>query len=510
MKKVLALALSLALIATLAISGTIAYLTDEEEQVNVMTLGRVEIEQIEQERDADGKLVDFNQAKPALPAVGPVEWADERVDVNGTEYKVFTDALKNVVDKIVTVENTGKSDAFVRTIIAIEAPNYDPDDLIHINHNDVGVTMSAPVMVEIDDIKYVCFVFTYTDALNPGEVSAPSLMQLFLDSKTTNEDCEAFGGTWEVLVKSQAVQAAGFANAETALNTAFGEANTGNVKDWFGEFEMPVAVADAEELAEALAAGEDVYLAEDVVVESTVVIPKGTDASINLGGNDLSYAVSNDGQAAAIITNNGTLEITGKGTISFVAADPDLNKIPSYATNTITNEGTLVIGEGVTIINESEGGASYAVDNKGKFTMNGGTLIGNRCALRIAKFNQDNVEFIMNGGLIKAATPAWVQLAGGDANVAPTITVTINDGTFESTKTSSADNDVLYTYSFGNSHANTSLTINGGKFLGGTVSIGSGYKGDVPALEINGGTFEYDVLQWLVGDASTVLYAKNA
>ena len=151
-----------------------------------------------------------------------------------------------------------------------------------------------------------------------------------------------------------------------------------------------------------------------------------------------------------------------------------MNAIPSYATNTITNEGTLVIGEGVTITNDSDGGASYAVDNKGKMILNGGTLIGNRCALRIAKFNQDNVEFVMNSGLVKAATPAWIHLPGSSASAAPTITV----------------------------------TINGGEFLGGTLSIGSGNYGDVPALTINGGTFEYDVLQWTADDTSVVVHNK--
>ena len=50
---------------------------------------------------------------------------------------------------------------------------------------------------------------------------------------------------------------------------------------------------------------------------------------------------------------------------------------------------------------------------------------------------------------------------------------------------------------------------NGGEFLGGTVSIGSGYKGDAPTLTINGGTFDHDVIQWLENDESKVLYQAN-
>ena len=41
------------LVAALSIAGTVAYLQDDDSAVNVMTLGNVSIEQIEQERDAD-------------------------------------------------------------------------------------------------------------------------------------------------------------------------------------------------------------------------------------------------------------------------------------------------------------------------------------------------------------------------------------------------------------------------------------------------------------------------
>jgi len=284
----------------------------------------------------------------------------------------------------------------------------------------------------------------------------------------------------------------------------------GNYEDtltFTAEYVGPTYVRTADELTAALTDEnvELIILTDDVVVTQTLQVPAGKEFTLNLNGNDLSYAVSNTG-ASAIINNKGDLTITGTGTISFVAENPDMGEIPAYATNTIANTGTLTIGEGVTVSNGSEGGASYAVDNHGVFTLDGGTLIGDRCALRIAKYNQDNVQFTMESGLVQAKTPAWIQLPGSNANDAPTITVTINGGTFQSTKESSADNNVLYTYSYGNSHANTVITINGGSFLGGTVSIGSGYKEDAPYLTINGGIFEYDVLKWTDADTSVVVY----
>ena len=270
-------------------------------------------------------------------------------------------------------------------------------------------------------------------------------------------------------------------------------------------------VSDAAGLSDAFANGEDVILTDDVVVTQKLQVPNGKKFTLDLNGKTLSSEVDNNGNAAEVINVNptGDLTITGEGTITFTASDPDLAEnqpFPYYATNTITCEGTLTIGEGVIVESKSEGGASYAVDAKGKFTLDGGTLIGERCALRVAKYNQDDVVFTMNSGLVKAATPAWIQLPSSSANDAPKITVTINGGTFQSTKESSADNNVLYTYSYGNSHANTVITINGGSFLGGTVSIGSGYKEDAPYLTINGGIFEYDVLKWTDADTSVVVY----
>ena len=262
-------------------------------------------------------------------------------------------------------------------------------------------------------------------------------------------------------------------------------------------------------------ANVNVKLSADATIDSaeTLTVPETSVVNLDLNGCDLSKTVSADVEASEIIKNNGTLNISNtaseEATISFVSNNPDTQEIPTYATNTITNEGTLTINENVKVTNGSDGGASYAVDDKGVFTLNGGALIGKVCALRVAKYNQDNVVFTMNSGLVQASTPAWIQLPGSDANVAPTITVEINGGTFETTKESSADNDVLYTRSWGNSHANTKITINGGKFLKGTVSIGAGYYGDVPSLTIGDGTFDYDVIQCLENDASQVVYSAN-
>ena len=219
------------LTATAAVGGTVAYLTSQDSQVNVMTMGNVKIQQIEQERDENGALQSFTQSKPAFPAVGEIKWDENGVDVNGTSYKVFDENLKNVVDKIVTVKNTGTSSAYVRTIIVVEAPDFDPDGMIHVNINGDGLHYSNWEELTLNGEAYVYMVFTYDAALAPGAATTPSLMQVFLDSKADNAYVESFGNTWEIYAISQAVQTEGFASADVALDTAFGPVASG-IANW--------------------------------------------------------------------------------------------------------------------------------------------------------------------------------------------------------------------------------------------------------------------------------------
>ena len=75
MKRVIAWLLVLALTATVSIGATLAYLTDTDEDVNVMTLGKVKIDQLEYERiddetqNEDAKVQEFHDNKPLYPAV---------------------------------------------------------------------------------------------------------------------------------------------------------------------------------------------------------------------------------------------------------------------------------------------------------------------------------------------------------------------------------------------------------------------------------------------------------
>ena len=362
LKKILLMGVSYVLIAALAIGGTLAYLKDEDSAVNVMTLGNVSIEQIEQERDENGKLVPFTQSKPALPAVGEIAWNNETININGHDYNMFGEKLKNVVDKIVTVKNTGKTEAFVRTIIAIE----DPFTINRININDgaVGYTQSPWFVIDIDGVQYSATAFTYDAALKPGESSLPSLLQAYLKSETTNEDCEKLGATWEILTLSQGIQAAGFVDAETALNAGFGEANATNIANWFKGSVSSSAVADDKAFEDALTSDEKtivVTLNGDVtydvaawaneamggeVTEQIIINGNGHTITFNQKDSDWNNIVTN---GAKLIINNA--KITNAGYNDGPWNRHDLNFACDVELNNVVSDKALAFKAGATLNN---------------------------------------------------------------------------------------------------------------------------------------------------------------
>lgn len=445
------LILSLVLSVAMATGSTLAYMTTKTATVtNTFTLGNVSITLDEPKWDKDNAIIYPGTSVPKDP----------------------------------TITNTGRTPAWVWMEVEIPTAVYPYITMETIQDSDWQVMRDAATGI---------VTLMYKSELAAGKTATP-FKSIKLDEKAALGDLESF----KINVTGYAIQDS-FDNVEDAYDAFHGITTT--------------EVATADELTAALAGGGKVRLTDDVEVAATTKIPANTKAVIDLNGHDLVYNVSNAGKAAAVIENSGNLRITGTGEITFTAADPDLAAIPGYATNTITNtgSGTLTIGEGVTVRNFSDGGASYAVDvQSGTVIIDGATLIGNRCALRVARYNADT-QFIMHSGTVEAGTPAWIQLPGSQASDAPKIDVTINGGTFQTTKDSSAENNILYTYTFGNSHENTKVTINGGEFLGGTVSIGSYYTNyvDAPTLQINGGTFEYDVLEWLSDDSSKVVFAAN-
>lgn len=234
-KKIISLCLVVCLLAT-AIGGTLAYFTDTEAVKNVMTMGNVDIEQIEQERSPAGGLQPYTQNQTLLP-MGGYDW--EEVNVNGDSISVLADAL----DKIVTVKNNGNSDAYVRTIVALEAGKSEAEaesmwyKNLAVSDNSDGTQVICEdnnLFVQIGDTWFVIVVYTYGDAIAAGTESVPSLTGVGLYPETTKEDVANLEGDYEVLVVSQAVQASDMGDdAGAALDKAFGDVDATNVAEWF-------------------------------------------------------------------------------------------------------------------------------------------------------------------------------------------------------------------------------------------------------------------------------------
>lgn len=398
MKKILMMVLSLVLVAALSIGGTVAYLQDEDSDVNVMTLGNVDIEQHEYERVIENGtyktdtidnvtsyvLKDFTQAKPLMPATeidangnpynyGAGDYDSTRVKMSqvGSHGSMDVFVNENAQDKFVTVENTGKTDAYVRTLIAFEIGSLTAEEFDKVigtssfmtaqgvwEVNDIGV-------VEIDGNNYYVSEYIYEGAkdmggvhengvLPAGDTTYPSLAQVYMKATATNEDVEKIdgnkNGTYDILVLSQAVQTAGFADAETALNAGFGDITTTN-HPWTGDNEpkIPVVVSDADGLIEALEGGEDVVLTDDVKIDpagmsnayGTTGINVKNGQTIDGGGNTLDIKGAGGTWDSGINTTGGIIKnITITGSFRGIFINHNSEHSETVVLENVTIDGT--------------------------------------------------------------------------------------------------------------------------------------------------------------------------
>lgn len=400
--RTLLLCLALVFSAALAIGGTMAYLQDTDEDVNVMTLGNVHIEQLEYERVVENgawvstgeedkygytpdEIQPFTQDKPLYPAVfvdGVIKWDDRNgnqnasgegshqqswaqvVSKDGTptsgSNQLFDDSVKNVIDKFVFVENTGKSDAYVRTWFAFEQGDVPADEfksVIMTNTNQTHWSWETVATdVTIEDSKYVILCATYlgpksnaTGILAPGAVTYPSLLQVYMKPEAGNEEVNAIDGNkdgkYNILVVSQAVQTAGFADAKTALNEAFGT--------------NPPAFSTTQKYPEA-----EITPPEEGAVFSTLSLRSGETVSIESLETDTPLVIEGEG---TIMLGNANVTSTASGTPGLMFSTG--SKVTLNVTGTSTFTGATG-GDGITI----EEDADVVITGNGKLTAigNGG------------------------------------------------------------------------------------------------------------------------------------------
>lgn len=222
----LLLIVSLIAALTISLGGTIAYLTDTDSDVNVMTLGNVDIVQLENGQEENG----FAQGAHLYPA-----YYDEEIDWANTP---------GVLDKEVSVKNIGPSDAYVRTWFAFEAgglsfENFQKYILLNMNDGDDSPwewawdTSTAYSITDSDGntAQYYIAVATLKEALPSGDTTAASLIDVAMSKDATNAQVEPMGTEYNVLTFTQAMQTVNFESTapSDALNIGFDTAGTNGV-----------------------------------------------------------------------------------------------------------------------------------------------------------------------------------------------------------------------------------------------------------------------------------------
>lgn len=221
-KKVLVVALAISLIA-IAVGGTLAWFTDDDEVKNVFTVGSVDIQQIEQ----------FEQESQLIPVVGDDPTA----------------ATDNYIEKNVTVKSIGENPAYVQTFFAVPK-TLDDKGVVKLYYGEADgwedpVLVAGNVEIDGETMKYNVYRTRHTAALNKGDVTEACLEYVYIDKdvdiKTYDENADqviekahlvaadgteiteldTVTGKLNIYVATQGVQSQGFADAESALDSAF-------------------------------------------------------------------------------------------------------------------------------------------------------------------------------------------------------------------------------------------------------------------------------------------------
>ena len=203
-KKVFAVALAVALIAIL-VSGTLAYFTAEDAVTNTFTIGSVEIEIVEH----------FEEPKNLIPVV--------TVDENDPNY----------IDKIAWVKNTGKNDACVQMYVAIPKALDDVKAFVVVPSGANTWTGSELVGTAIiARVEYNVYRYRYKGTLAVGAETENVIKAAYLAPQLDyNHEAKRYvmngiiisdyipGESIDIYVAAQAIQAAGFTDYNSALDT---------------------------------------------------------------------------------------------------------------------------------------------------------------------------------------------------------------------------------------------------------------------------------------------------
>ena len=264
--------------------------------------------------------------------------------------------------------------------------------------------------------------------------------------------------------------------------------NTTHFSPFAFTYDLGEEAEDAEDLHELVANGGIIQLSCDVeLTDAPIVVKKGQSVVLNLNGNTLSGKSTSSTTSYLIKVESGAELIIQDGTVSFYATTPDTEwggegqpAYPGYANNAVSASGTLIVNNAKVKNKTASGGASYCIDSYpgANVVVNEGSVIDGCGKIAIRMFaNSDKTatNVTINGGTVTGYRAVWVQIPGAKPESKKIANLTVNGGTLESTD--DVYNQAIYSYSYGDSFANTNITLNGGTF-NGDVAMSGGVKTD--------------------------------
>ena len=244
-RKILALALTLSMVAILAIGGTLAYFTDTDSETNVFTLGNVKID-LKENFDEDNAVL-----RPGSQTTNKIEkkvW----IKNTGTEnayvwYEWYIPSALDSIDgstgtnNVLHVNSNGNtwdnwrndsrfwSEGQTEALPLEKTWDHDPEVELKLSVGPEGFIRTEVV----DGIQYNVYLVLYHGELKPNEETTVAMNGAYLDKKVDNA-VDAQGNTYytidgtkieydftkdiKIIVKAYGIQSAGFDDVYAAYN----------------------------------------------------------------------------------------------------------------------------------------------------------------------------------------------------------------------------------------------------------------------------------------------------
>lgn len=221
-KKIVAFMLVVVMLAIAIVGGTMAYFTDAEEATNVFTVGSVDIELLESQYHRENDKVEDDEI------IADAEtYQDEYLAVQGNNI-----VPGRWIRKAPYIVNNGNNAAYVRVRLIIPADIFVKDHLqvmtttTAVNEGAISGPVKTSTFEDENGVTFNEYTFTYTEALEPGEMTYwPAFWQVKLEETCTQDMIAALidsgviteDGAFNIVVEADAIQAEGFDDAAAAF-----------------------------------------------------------------------------------------------------------------------------------------------------------------------------------------------------------------------------------------------------------------------------------------------------